>query len=84
MCAGAPRGAEWNLYIDGLNFYSAVRDRPAQKWVDFASLAARLVPHQGAVASVKYFTAQISDKAAEDSGSPGRQRRLPPLVCHLD
>ena len=25
MSAGAPHGAEWNLYIDGLNFYSAVR-----------------------------------------------------------
>lgn len=68
--------AEWNVYIDGLNFYSAVRDRPAAKWVDFAALASRLVPHQGAIASVKYFTSQISDKAAEDSGSPARQRVL--------
>ena len=76
MSAGAPHGAEWNLYIDGLNFYSAVRDRPAAKWVDFAALASRLVPHHGTVASVKYFTAQISDKAAEDPGSPGRQRLL--------
>ena len=76
MSAGAPHGAEWNLYIDGLNFYSAVRDRPAAKWVDFAALASRLVPHHGTVASVKYFTAQVSDKAAEDPGSPGRQRLL--------
>ena len=69
-------GVEWSVYIDGLNFYSAIRRRPAEKWVDFLALASRLVPAQGTVTTVKYFTAQISGKAAEDPSAPGRQRVL--------
>ena len=66
----------WTVYIDGLNFYAAVRGNPATKWVDFAALAARLVPRPGVVGRVKYYTSQISDKAAENSDSPRRQRVL--------
>ena len=68
----APPG--WAVYVDGLNFYAAVRGRPETKWVDFPAPAARLAPHDGTVATVKYFTSQISDKIAEDPGSPRRQR----------
>ena len=57
-----------------MNFYAAVRGRPATKWVDFAVLAARLIPRDGTVKSVKYFTSQISEKAAENPDSPRRQR----------
>ena len=64
----------WTVYIDGLNFYAAVRSSPAIKWVDFAALAARLAPRAEAVGEVKYFTSQISEKAAEDADSPRRQR----------
>lgn len=64
----------WTVYIDGLNFYAAVRGNPAIKWVDFAALAARLAPRSEAVGEVKYFTSQISEKAAEDADSPRRQR----------
>ena len=74
MSDEAPRGARWGVYVDGLNIYAAVRGRPATKWVDFPALASRLAPHGGEVATVKYFTAQISDKAAENPDSPRRQR----------
>lgn len=66
----------WTVYIDGLNFYAAVRSKPSTKWVDFAALSARLVPGAGVVEGVKYFTSQISEKAAENADSPRRQRVL--------
>ena len=72
---GSSRSAEpWVVYIDGLNFHSAVRGRPGAKWVDLRELSSRLIPGQGRLDRVKYFTAQISAKAAEDPASPGRQR----------
>ncbi|MCY4272633.1 MAG: NYN domain-containing protein [bacterium] len=70
----SPTGANWSVYIDGLNFYAAVRYLPDKKWVDFRALAARLIPHTGTVNKVKYFTSQISAKAAEDPDAPRRQR----------
>lgn len=72
----APSGANWIVYVDGLNFYSAVRNRPETKWVDFKALADRLVPRGGSVSEIKYFTSQISAKASEDSDAPRRQRVL--------
>lgn len=76
VSADAEVGARWSVYIDGLNFYAAVRGRPHLKWVDFARLAERLIPAGDTVQAVKYFTAQISEKAAEDSAAPRRQRVL--------
>ena len=76
MSREAPAGASWVVYVDGLNFYAAVRGRPDTKWVDFRALADRLVPRAGTVSKVKYFTSQISAKAAEDSDAPRRQRVL--------
>ena len=70
----APTGTNWNVYIDGLNFYSAVRSRPDTKWIDLRALADRLVPRGDSVSKVKYFTSQISEKASEDSDAPRRQR----------
>ncbi len=64
------------MYVDGLNFYAAVRDRPETKWIDFRALADRLVPSGGGVSKVKYFTSQISAKASEDPDAPRRQRVL--------
>lgn len=69
-----PASDDWIVYIDGLNFYSSVRGRPADKWVDFRVYAERLVPGDGTLKTVKYFTSQISAKAAEDRASPRRQR----------
>lgn len=74
MTGEVPDGASWVVYVDGLNFYAAVRGRPATKWVDFRELASRLIPRDGTVGAVKYFTAQISEKAAENPDSPRRQR----------
>ena len=76
MSGPPPIGANWVVYVDGLNFYSAVRSGPDAKWVDFKALADRLVPLDGTVSRVKYFTSQISDKAAEDPDAPRRQRVL--------
>lgn len=76
MSREAPAGASWIVYVDGLNFYAAVRDRPETKWIDFNALADRLVPSGGSVSKVKYFTSQISAKASEDSDAPRRQRVL--------
>ncbi len=76
MCRKAPNKTNWIVYIDGLNFYSAVRDRPETKWVDFNALAGRLVPGGGRVCKVNYFTSQLSEKASEDSDAPRRQRVL--------
>ena len=76
MSSEAATGANWIVYVDGLNFYSAVRNRPETKWVDFRALADRLVPRAGSVSNVKYFTSQISAKASEDSDAPRRQRVL--------
>ena len=63
------------VYIDGLNFYHAVRGTPF-KWVDFAALAQKLVPRNASLVGAKYFTAQISGKAAEDPATPRRHRQL--------
>ncbi len=76
MSTEAPTGANWIVYVDGLNFYSAVRGRSGAKWVDFGALAGRLVPRAGIVSKVKYFTSQVSEKAAEDPDAPRRQRVL--------
>ena len=76
MSSEAPAEANWIVYVDGLNFYAAVRERPETKWVDFRALAGRLVPRGSSVSKVKYFTSQISEKASEDSDAPRRQRVL--------
>ena len=54
----ARTGPSWIVYVDGLNFYAAVRNRPETKWIDFKVLADRLVPSGGSVSKVKYFTSQ--------------------------
>ncbi len=64
----------WTVYVDGLNFYVAVKGRPEAKWVDLRQLAERLVPSGDQLEGVKYFTSQISAKASEDPASPSRQR----------
>ena len=76
MSSDASPSARWVVYIDGLNFYAAVRCQPEAKWVDFGALADRLIPLAGAVDRVKYFTSQISEKTAEDSDAPRRQGLL--------
>jgi hypothetical protein len=64
----------WTVYVDGLNFYAAVKGRPDAKWVDLRQLAERLVPANDRLHAVKYFTSQTSAKAPEDPASPDRQR----------
>ena len=52
MSREATTGAGWGVYVDGLNFYAAVRSRPDVKWVDFTALARRLVPRSRTVNSI--------------------------------
>jgi hypothetical protein len=80
MTAAPATAISWYVYIDGLNFYSSVRGRPTDKWVDFRRYSERLVPSEGELRAVKYFTSQISAKAAEDPASPQRQRVFIPAV----
>ena len=54
MSSEALTGANWIVYVDGLNFYAAVRGRPDTKWVDFRALADRLVPRAGTVSKVSW------------------------------
>lgn len=61
------------VYIDGLNFYNSVKGT-SYKWVDLYALSAQLVPKAATLVEVKYFTAQISAKIAEDPRAPVRQR----------
>lgn len=72
-----PEAAEGGtiVYIDGLNFYNAVRGT-SNKWVDFGQIGRRLTPSSDILGGTKYFTAQISGKAAEDPQSPQRHRLL--------
>ncbi|MDE0607561.1 MAG: hypothetical protein OXH78_10475 [Acidimicrobiaceae bacterium] len=74
MSSESPSRTNWTVYVDGLNFYSAVRSRPDTKWIDLRALAERLVPRGDITENVKYFTSQISSKAAEDPDAPKRQR----------
>ena len=76
MYVDAPHGTQWWVYIDGLNFHRALRGQPSLNWVDFRALASLLVPRQGTVAGVKYFTSPFSGKLAEAPDVPNRQRLL--------
>lgn len=73
MSGKAPTDANWIVYVDGLNFYAAVRDRPETKWIDFRALADRLVPRDGAVSKVKYFTSQPRDRTRRQGWTSGRR-----------
>jgi hypothetical protein len=77
-----------NIYVDGFNlYYGAVRGTP-HKWLDLASLSARLVP-RNEINRIRYFTA-IVDARPPDLQQPVRQqtylralRTIPNLSVHL-
>ena len=83
-----PPVADVTAYVDGFNFYYAVKDRPADKWMDFAALAQLLLPDD-TIVQVRYFTAHISARV-DDPKAPERQnvyiralREHPLITVHL-
>lgn len=75
QCASETANSGTIVYIDGLNFYNAVRGT-SNKWVDFGEIGRRLTASGDLLKCTKYFTAQISGKATEDPQSPQRHRLL--------
>ena len=54
----------WAIYVDGFNFYYAIRNRlsPDQRylgWCDFRKLGNIIVAGRGSLSRVKYFTAPV-------------------------
>lgn len=68
------------VYIDGYNFYFGCLKGTPYKWLDPVSLIEILLVRSGAPESVldelaiKFFTAEISERAASDSNSLNDQR----------
>ncbi|MEL0622794.1 NYN domain-containing protein [Marinomonas arenicola] len=68
------------VYIDGYNFYFGCLKGTPYKWLDPVSLIETLLVRSGASESVldelavKFFTAEISERAASDSSSLNDQR----------
>ena len=69
-------GSSRIAYVDGLNFKSAVRDRPETKWADFRALADRLVPRAGSevlrVHDIKHDPSREHGACANAGGRPPR------------
>lgn len=68
------------IYIDGYNLYFGCLKGTPYKWLDPVSLSSQLIERSGvpesklAELAVKFFTAEISEKAASDSSSLKDQR----------
>lgn len=71
------------MYIDGYNFYYAVKDNLPEKdlnlgWCDFGRLATRIVRDRGEVSRIKYFTAPVENlgKLGGEAGSERERQAL--------
>lgn len=68
------------VYIDGYNFYFGCLKGTSYKWLDLIKLLEILLVRSGAPESeldelaIKFFTAEISERAASDSSSLNDQR----------
>jgi hypothetical protein len=52
------------MYVDGFNFHYAAKngDMPiGLAWCDFGKLACRMLPPDGRLAGIEYFTAPVGD-----------------------
>jgi uncharacterized LabA/DUF88 family protein len=73
---------KWAMYIDGYNFYYAIKTRPEitpiyLAWCDFGALASEIIRSRGTLTGIKYFTAPVGDLGSpggEEGGERGRQR----------
>lgn len=73
---------KWAMYIDGYNFYYAIKNAPEitpiyLAWCDFGALASEIIRSRGSLTRIKYFTAPVGDLGyigGEEGGERGRQR----------
>lgn len=63
------------VYIDGFNLYYRALKGTKHKWLNFATLARRLLDQSDDVVKVRYFTARVSARAG-DPDAPRRQQIL--------
>jgi hypothetical protein len=63
------------VYIDGFNLYYGALDKTPFKWLDIVALCRDLLP-QNQIERVHYFTALVSDTAADRSQSSRQQAYL--------
>lgn len=69
-------------YIDGYNFYYAIKHNPAiapihLAWCDFGALARGIIGDRGSLNGIKYFTAPVGDLGSlggEEGSEHARQR----------
>jgi len=74
---------KWAMYIDGYNFYYAIKTRPEitpiyLAWCDFGALANEIIRTRGSLTRIKYFTAPVGDlghDGGEEGSERGRQRK---------
>lgn len=77
-----PPTQKWAMYIDGYNFYYAIKDCPEitpihLAWCDFGALANEIIRSRGSLTRIKYFTAPVGDlgrDGGEEGSERGRQR----------
>ncbi|HAF23649.1 MAG TPA: hypothetical protein DHU55_08170 [Blastocatellia bacterium] len=86
---------KWAMYIDGYNFYYAIKKRPDitpihLAWCDFGALASEIIRSRGSLTRIKYFTAPVGDlgeTGGEAGGERGRQMlwlRAVRTISHLE
>jgi len=76
-----PTGPKWAMYIDGYNFYYAIKKKlPPEElhlgWCDFGKLARGIIGERGTLVRIKYFTAPVGElgkTTGELGGERGRQ-----------
>lgn len=56
----------WRMYVDGFNFYYAVKHRPRQTplylgWCDFSRLGQQIIGDRGIIEQILYFTAPVAE-----------------------
>lgn len=70
--------SKWAMYVDGYNFYYAVKKRLGDKqlylgWCDFRKVALEIIDGRGTLSRVKYFTSPVENLGAE-GGERGSER----------
>jgi uncharacterized LabA/DUF88 family protein len=70
----------WAMYIDGYNFYYAIKHRPTAiplhlGWCDFGRLGDLIVGERGRLLQIGYFTASVDNLGASDGELGGEAAR---------
>ena len=71
------------VYIDGFNLYYNAVKNSSNKWLNIETLVKSVLDHRNNIIKIKYFTANVSDRA-DSSGTSNRQRiYLKALQAHI-